>query len=113
MKSSTKVFKRSNNCECGKPGIICALDTRGSDDVNDHELVGVFCTECAMRGIRDVPLCSWLHILECRLPQGTRESFCRRHKVYSLNQGANRADAVITDGSNPFLCGLRLTVRLD
>jgi hypothetical protein len=113
-KTSRRIFKRSANCACGKPAIICALDTHGSDDAGNHELLGAFCTDCAAKGIRELPPCLWLHIVSLsRRPERLRYSVRRNYKVYSLNERANRADIIFIDGSNPFLCGKRLTTRLD
>jgi hypothetical protein len=113
-KTSRKVFKRSTNCACGRPAILCALDTHGSDDAANHDLVGVFCTDCAAQGIRELPPCSWLHIVvTLRSGERLEPSIRRKYKVYSLSERDNRADIVIMDGSNQFLCGQRVTTRLD
>src|SRR5438270_202912 len=110
-KSSTRVFKRSNNCACGKPAAICALDTNASDDAQDHDLLGAFCADCALESIRNLPPCSWLHIMESR-SEGKR-TVKRNYKIYSINDRSNRADIVIIDGQNQFLCAPRLAIRLD
>ena len=114
MKESRKIFKRSTKCACGKPAIICALDTDRADDAANHDLLGVFCTDCAAKGIRELPACSWLHIVSSLRPgERVTPSVRRNYKVYSLNKRANRADIVIIDDANPFLWGQRLTARLD
>jgi hypothetical protein len=114
MKTARNTFKRSTSCTCRNSAVVCALDTRGSDDAANHELVGVFCKDCAARGIRELAPCSWLHIVSAsRRGERTRPSVRRSYKVYSLNERANRADIIIIDSSNQFLCGLRLEVRFD
>jgi hypothetical protein len=113
-KTSKKIFRLSTNCTCGRPAFLCALDTHGSDDAANHDLLGVFCRDCAAQGIRELPRCSWLHIVVAsRSGQRLRPLIRRNYKVYSLNERENRADIVIIDGSNQFLCGQRLTTRLD
>src|SRR4029077_3774568 len=78
-----------------------------------HDLLGLFCTDCALESIRKLPRGSWLHIMESRPDSNARSSVHRKYKIYSVNGPANRADLVIIDGSNKFLGGLRLATRLD
>jgi hypothetical protein len=104
------VFKGSTKCACGKPGIICALD---SQDAGRTELLGFFCTDCASDGIRTLAPRSWLNIMESHSPDQLRASVLRKYKVYSLDERANRASLIIMDGSNQMLCGLRIETRFD
>jgi hypothetical protein len=112
-KTFTKVFKRSTNCACGKSAVISALNIRTSDATDGLDLLCIFCLDCATRGIRKLPPCSWLQIVEWRREYNLQNPIRRTYKVYSLNERHNRADFVIIDGSNQFLCGQRLTTRLD